>query len=652
MKNFNILKIAIIVLVLSLVIPINLVYSQESKTIQVEVKYTNGDRADFYGMSLVIYQDNNNTPFLKKEMEGNPDSVTLPKDHTYKIEVYANGMYGDVGYLNLKTEQEKINISIPLSGGIQFNVFYNDGKTPVKNALVAIKSYDGTQLRIGKTNDQGDTMRYWIQSTTKNSDYYVADVYLGEIQLTSLKQIKLLPGLTKDQKIIVPIPATVQDLITVSIYKTESEKITKSDGEFSILLKDSLGNIIKKSQTNNRGEAYFSNLPSNEYFLSVLKNDVIDSSWKEKKVAIIGQENTFKIIKSKDEPKNPETTTNIPINKDEITTSCNCVAFRFDGVQDYWLNDVQLAYINTFIEKNIPLTVGIIADSFGNDQKITAIVKDASSKNKIEIASEGIGSAPFTNYSKQEQDKLLKQSIVEILNNAGVRPHIFVPPQNQYNEDTKQVLIENKFTHVSGSVSQEEVVKFPLKDETLYKFPETATTGKYDVEQNLFVGISNDETFADTVDALKKYGFAVITSNPQQFAIIKNGTYTNQINEKQFNELNGLIKKLQSEKIRIVFIGKINLDSETIILPQWIKKNAGWWSNDQIDDITFVQGIQYMIQKEIIKIPKSSEATDTENKEIPQWIKKNAGWWADDQITDSDFIKGIEYLVTHKIITY
>ncbi|EPA04284.1 hypothetical protein BG20_I1574, partial [Candidatus Nitrosarchaeum limnium BG20] len=35
-----------------------------------------------------------------------------------------------------------------------------------------------------------------------------------------------------------------------------------------------------------------------------------------------------------------------------------------------------------------------------------------------------------------------------------------------------------------------------------------------------------------------------------------------------------------------------------------------------------------------------------------QWIKKNAGWWADDQITDSDFIKGIEYLVTHKIITY
>ncbi|WP_238527595.1 glycosyltransferase family 2 protein, partial [Candidatus Nitrosarchaeum limnium] len=268
LKNFNILKIAIIVLVLSLVIPINLVYSQESKTIQVEVKYTNGDRADFYGMSLVIYQDNNNTPFLKKEMEGNPDSVTLPKDHTYKIEVYANGMYGDVGYLNLKTEQEKINISIPLSGGIQFNVFYNDGKTPVKNALVAIKSYDGTQLRIGKTNDQGDTMRYWIQSTTKNSDYYVADVYLGEIQLTSLKQIKLLPGLTKDQKIIVPIPATVQDLITVSLYKTESEKITKNDGEFSILLKDSLGNIIKKSQTNNRGEAYFSNLPSNEYFLS------------------------------------------------------------------------------------------------------------------------------------------------------------------------------------------------------------------------------------------------------------------------------------------------------------------------------------------------------------------------------------------------
>ena len=652
MKNFNILEIVIIILAVMLIIPINSAYSQESKTVQVEVKYTNGDEADFYGMSLVVYQDYNSAPILKKEMDSNPYPISLPKDHRYKIEVYANGMYGDVGYIDLKNNQEKINIDIPLSGGLQFNVFYKDGQTPINGATVSIKSYDGTQWRLGKTNDQGDTIRYWIQSTTKNTDYYIADVYLGEIHLTTLTQIKLVPGLTKDQKIIVPIPAIVEDLITVSLYKTESEKITKQDGDFSVLLKDSMGNIVKKSQANSRGEAYFSSIPSKEYSLVILKNGVVDTLWQEKKIAITGQENMFKMIKTNELPIIPDVIEETPTEDNEPISSCDCVAFRFDDVQDYWLNDVQIAYINTFVEKNIPLTAGIVADSFGNDQKITNVIKDATSKNKLEIASQGVGNAPFTDFSKEEQDNLLKQSIVEIVDSVGVRPHIFVPPQNRYNDDTKQILIENKFTHLSSNISLGELPPFPLEGETLYKFPETATTGKYNLEQNLFTGLSSNDTYSDTINSLKKYGFAVITSHPQEFAVIQNGTYTNQINKEQINELESLIQKLQSDGIRIVSIDKINLNSTTIIIPQWIKNNAGWWASGQLDDTSFVQGIQYLIQKGIMKIPKTANSPDAESKEIPQWIKNNAGWWASGQITDSDFVSGIEYLVSHKIITY
>ncbi len=648
--NSNIVKIGIIVLIVSLMIPVNSVHSQESETIQVEVKYTNGDLADFYGMSIVIYQDYSKIPILKKEMENNPESISLPKDHKYKIEVYANGMYGDVGYIDLKNNQEKININIPLSGGIQFNVFYKDGQTPIKGATVSIKSHDGAQWKLGKTNDQGDTLRYWIQATSKSTDYYVVDVYLGEIHLTTLTQIKLLPGLTKDQKITVPIPAIVEDLITVTLYKTEFEKITKQDGDFSILLKDSMGNIVKKSQINNRGEAYFSSIPSKEYSLTVLKNGVLDDTWQEKKIAIIGQEGMFKITKTKEISKNPEiieeTVDSIPIS------SCNCVAFRFNDVQDYWLNEVQIKYINTFVEKNIPITIGIIADSFGNDQKITNTIKNSLNKNKLEIASQGIGNVPFTDFSKQEQDNRLKQSITGIIDSLGVRPEIFVPPQNKYNEDTKQILVENKFTHISSNILSGESPPFPLHGELLYKFPETSTTGKYDNEQNLFVGLPGNDTYSDAVNSLKKYGFAVIVSHPQEFSIIQNGTYTNQINKEQFNELESLIEKLQTDGIKIVSIGKINSDFDAIIIPQWIKNNAGWWAEGQIDDASFVQGIEYLIQNKIMKIPKTANTADSENKEIPQWVKNNAGWWAEGQITDSDFVNGIEYLVSHKIITY
>jgi len=649
LKKINI--IGIIVLITSIIIPVNSIYSQELETIQVEVKYTNEDIVDFYGMNLVVYQDFSNTPILKKEMLSNPELISLPKDHKYKIEIYANGMYGDVGYVDLKNNLEKININIPISGGLQFNVFYKDGQTPIKGATISIKSQDGTQWRVGKTNDQGNTLRYWIQSTTRDTDYYIADVSLGEINLTTLSQIKLLPGLTKDQKIIVPIPAIINDLITVTIYKTEFEKITRDDGDFSVLLKDDVGNIIKQSQVNSRGEAYFSSIPSKEYTLTVLKNGIVDNSWDTQKVVMIGQENNFKMIKTTQPIIIPETE-NTPTNNNEVILSCNCVAFRFDDVQDYWLNDVQSAYVNTFVGKNIPLTVGIITDSFGNDQKITKIIKEAANRNKLEIASQGVGNKPFTDFSKKEQDDLLKQSISNILNSIGVRPQIFIPPQNKYNNDTQQILIENKFTHISNNGFSEETQPFSLEGETLYRFPQTATTGKYSSEQNLFVGVSSDDTYSDTINSLKKYGFAVITSHPQEFAIIQNGTYVNQINKEQINELELLIQKLQSDGIRIVNIGKINLDSSSVVIPQWVKNNAGWWADGQIDDTAFVQGIQYLIKNEIIKIPKNTNESNAENKEIPQWVKNNAGWWADGQITDLDFVQGIQYMINNKIITY
>ncbi len=37
--------------------------------------------------------------------------------------------------------------------------------------------------------------------------------------------------------------------------------------------------------------------------------------------------------------------------------------------------------------------------------------------------------------------------------------------------------------------------------------------------------------------------------------------------------------------------------------------------------------------------------------EIPSWVKRNAGLWADDVIDDATFIEVIQYLVVEGIIT-
>jgi len=128
----------------------------------------------------------------------------------------------------------------------------------------------------------------------------------------------------------------------------------------------------------------------------------------------------------------------------------------------------------------------------------------------------------------------------------------------------------------------------------------------------------------------------------------------------QFENLNG---SDLANAILPVVVNRINIDETSI--PAWIKSNAGWWATDQIDDSSFLQGIQYLIQEGIMIIPttETSESSDDSDaipdagqraqafdQRVPAWIKNNAGWWATDQIDDSSFLQGIQYLVSIGII--
>ena len=73
-------------------------------------------------------------------------------------------------------------------------------------------------------------------------------------------------------------------------------------------------------------------------------------------------------------------------------------------------------------------------------------------------------------------------------------------------------------------------------------------------------------------------------------------------------------------------------------VPDWVKNNAGWWATDQIDDSSFLQGIQYLIKEGIMVIPPTETSESTGSQGVPSWIKNNAGWWADGQIDDLSLI--------------
>ncbi|WP_428325244.1 peptidase [Nitrosopumilus sp.] len=85
-------------------------------------------------------------------------------------------------------------------------------------------------------------------------------------------------------------------------------------------------------------------------------------------------------------------------------------------------------------------------------------------------------------------------------------------------------------------------------------------------------------------------------------------------------------------------------------IPSWIKNNAEWWADGQIDDGSFVQGIQYLVEEDILQIPPTSQGEGTGSNEIPAWIKNNAGWWAEGAIDDDSFIQGIQFLIKEGIM--
>ena len=86
-------------------------------------------------------------------------------------------------------------------------------------------------------------------------------------------------------------------------------------------------------------------------------------------------------------------------------------------------------------------------------------------------------------------------------------------------------------------------------------------------------------------------------------------------------------------------------------IPEWIKSNAGWWADGQIDDSSFVEGIQFLIKEGFMKIDVTEQGSSSQNNEIPEWIKSNAGWWADGQIDDSSFVEGIQFLIKEGFMT-
>lgn len=177
---------------------------------------------------------------------------------------------------------------------------------------------------------------------------------------------------------------------------------------------------------------------------------------------------------------------------------------------------------------------------------------------------------------------------------------------------------------------------------------------------------SNTKIFFDITDIFLKnkpvavnYEFSV-TQN-EKIIFEENGLSTDFKDEHNIveftipNDVTGIVnfnfKNLADNKLaKATFPIVIDrISDKEISIPEWIRNNALWWSQEQIDDDTFIQGIEYLIKNKIILIPQTQQETST-SEEIPSWIRNNAAWWADGQIDDKTFVQGLEFMIKSGIL--
>lgn len=180
--------------------------------------------------------------------------------------------------------------------------------------------------------------------------------------------------------------------------------------------------------------------------------------------------------------------------------------------------------------------------------------------------------------------------------------------------------------NMGGSESQ---IGLKLPDGTDMQTISTPTDGNYNLKLVLIGTESND--FENYM--YQDFSFDMINFNMKEFPVTQ------------------ALSNIESKPI-----SKASEINGAAALPDWVKNNAKWWAEGQIDDNSFIQGIQNLIEQDLITIVETDSKTTLETEaglgssEIPAWIKNNAGWWADGQISESDFLKGIEHLISIGII--
>lgn len=269
-------------------------------------------------------------------------------------------------------------------------------------------------------------------------------------------------------------------------------------------------------------------------------------------------------------------------NNGTALSNCNCVVFRMDGIQDYWISAGQLAVMNQFTIRNQSLTLGIVMADTGEDTDIIDNVKRGVDRGLFELATHGSNDTDHTTLSEEQQRNSLNESNTEIIALFGNASEIFIPPFDTFNDDTinamrqvdMKILSANTSSfnelQLRGNNSESSPLSLDLiQSKTIFYVPSTIPFKDYFDGQ--YLRNSVEDIFSNVTQSIGAYGYAVIVINPWDFMITDAiGDPTDTINVNEVTDLSRLIDLIISNNIHIGSFTEITAGTESednIIMP-------------------------------------------------------------------------------------
>lgn len=285
-------------------------------------------------------------------------------------------------------------------------------------------------------------------------------------------------------------------------------------------------------------------------------------------------------------------------------TTCQCVAFRLDDIQNYWIDNPQLSILKLFHEKNASLTIGIIGGSFGDDPKLVNFIKNNihNKDAEIEIANHGWLHENFTHFSKQDQIQLMSKTDAKINKVFGIVPTIFVPPFEKFNNDTIYAMNENHLKYISSSVDDDSG-SYLTPDNNVVHIPGTTQTGVLVGDDTIWLHMGHTHTFVKIMQSIQNYGYATVIIHPQEYSVRNGIEYYNEVDQSQMKELEYLVDEVQKSGLKIVPLSKIYSSmNETVTTPQWVDNIFTYYDEGKITDKEIYSDLKYLLGKKLIQL--------------------------------------------------